>query len=165
MKPDDLLNLFQSITTKLIDKYAPVKKKQQDGCVIQMFGLMKSVDRIRKERGDWSVCTRLKVKHVLMATGKLGILEGMSLTSYSKLQSQSIGEIKSEQANPRQLWKSLGILTGDKCVKIDSGHSAEEFVFFFEEKVDKIRLSTSSASPPCDTKQNKNSNMLSLLIE
>ena len=41
--------------------------------------------------------------------------------------------MQSEQSNPHQLWKSLGILTGDKCAKIDSGHSAEEFVSFFEE--------------------------------
>ena len=41
---DDLLNLFQSITTKLIDKYA--QGQQQDGCIIRMFDSMKSVVRL-----------------------------------------------------------------------------------------------------------------------
>ena len=27
--------------------------------------------------------------------------------------------IESEQSNPRRLWKSLGILTADKCTKVD----------------------------------------------
>ena len=45
--------------------------------------------------------------------------------------------IESEQSNPHQLWKSLGILTGDK-----------------------IRQSISSALPPFDTKRQL-SNMLS----
>ena len=109
---------------------------------------MKSVDRLRRRRGDWSVCTRLKVKFVLKATGKPG--NQLFKTTKSKYWRD---RIESEQSNPRQLWKSLGILTGDKCTKVDSGHSAEEFASFFEEKVDKIRQSTSSASSPFDTKR------------
>ena len=68
--------------------------------------------------------------------------------------------MESEQSNPRQLWKSLGFLTGDKGAKIDSEHSVEEFTSFFEEKVDKIQQSTSLAPPPFDMKRQL-SNMLS----
>ena len=90
------------------------------------------------------------VKYVLKATGRLGLLHSVSLTSYSKLQSQSIGEIAWSQNNPIHV--SFGILTGDKCAKIDSGHSTEEFAYFFKEK------STNSTvkkfgSPHFDTKR------------
>ena len=81
-------------------------------------------------------------------------------TTKSKYWRDRIG---SEPSNPRQRWKSLGILTGDKCAKIahlSDGHSAEEFASCFEETVDKIRQSTSSAPPPFDTKRQL-SNMLS----
>ena len=60
----------------------------------------------------------------------------------------------------REICISLGILTGDNCTEVDSGHSAGEFAYFFEEKVDKIRQSTSSAPSPFDTKRQL-SNMLS----
>ena len=57
-------------------------------------------------------------------------------------------KVDSERSNPRQLWKSLNILSGDTTIRTDTTKSAEDFARFFEEKVDKIHSSTNSSSPP-----------------
>ena len=51
-------------------------------------------------------------------------------------------KVESECTNPRQLWRSLNILTGDTSTKPYSERTAEEFATLFYDKVNNICQST-----------------------
>ena len=57
-------------------------------------------------------------------------------------------QVESERTNPRQLCRSLNILTGDTSTKPDSGRTAEEFATFFEGKVNNIHTKPLSLHHP-----------------
>ena len=104
MEPDDLLILFQSITNKLIDKYAPVKTtarrvrntnvwlneecRQAKKKTRRLERLYKTKGKVRTEGNRQAWLTLQRESHQLFKTTK---------SKYWR------DRIESEQSNPRQL--------------------------------------------------------------
>ena len=57
-------------------------------------------------------------------------------------------KIESERCNPRRLWRSLKLVSGDDSGHVETDYKADDFANFFQEKIEKVRSTTCSVSAP-----------------
>ena len=147
ISPDDMLDMYQDVMRKLVDKYAPcrtVRKKYRpltpwfnDACKAQK----------RKAR-----CLERVYRRSKSALDRDAWLAQLRSTQdfYKQVQDVYWQTVVSESSgNAKKLWNSLSSLMGRKRrTAVQDGLSADEFLKCFADKVKDVRSTTSGSAPP-----------------
>jgi len=147
LSPDDLVALYDTEMTSLLDKHCPEVTTRKKQCKLTpWFDAECRAFRRRVRAAE----RRFRKTH--QDADKMSWLtqsKSLRLLYEQKNRLYWRTNIDDSKGDSRKLWRTLSSIMGDtKNTSNSSGHTADEFATFFSKKVDDVRQSTSSTALP-----------------
>jgi len=155
MSTDDVLDLYDSLLTSIINKHAPYMKKKL--IARPMMPLFDTDCRAAKRCALRLSLRRRYYKSKLSSDCTLWITELRKTNKLFQTKSNCYwaSMINNNTSNPKKLWNSFDAVLGRKNTShaASLGFCSDDFQKFFKNKTDKVAEATATAFPPIIKKQ------------